>query len=69
MIDRVRLARRIAAVRDAADRIREVLPERSEALTADRTTREIVVLNLLRVVQGVSTPSPTAPTSKVHDGK
>ncbi len=51
MIDRAILAGRIAAVRDAVERIREVLPTRPEELAADRTTREIVVLNLFVALQ------------------
>ena len=46
MIDRTILARRVAAVRDAAGRIRKVLPAKPEALIVNRTTREIVTLNL-----------------------
>ena len=51
MIDNTIPARQVAAVRDAADRIREVLPARPEALFADRTTREIVTLNLFVALQ------------------
>ena len=51
MIDHSILARQIAAVRDAADRIREVLPAQPEAFMADRTTREIVILNLFVALQ------------------
>ena len=51
MIDRSILTRQIAAVRDAADRIREVLPAQPEAFMADRTTREIVILNLFVALQ------------------
>ena len=51
MIDRPVLAHRIAAVRDAVARIREVLPTSAEALAADRTVREVVVLNLFVAVQ------------------
>jgi uncharacterized protein YutE (UPF0331/DUF86 family) len=51
MIDRAILAGRIAAVRDAVERIREVLPTRPEELAADRTTREVVVLNLFVALQ------------------
>ena len=51
MIDRSILARQIAAVRDAAERIREVLPAQPEAFMADRTTREIVILNLFVALQ------------------
>ena len=51
MIDRTLLARRVAAVRDAADRIREVLPAQREAFVADRAAREIVTLNLFVALQ------------------
>ena len=47
MVDRGLLADRIAAVRDATARIRAVLPTSVEAFRADRTAREVVVLNLL----------------------
>ena len=51
MIDHTILARQVAAVRDAVDRIRDVLPAQSEALVADRTIREIVTLNLFVALQ------------------
>ena len=51
MIDHSILARRVAAVRDAADRIRQVLPEQREAFVADRSAREIVTLNLFVALQ------------------
>ena len=51
MIDRPVVARGIAAVRDAAARIREVLPDEPAELAADRTIREVVVLNLFVAVQ------------------
>ena len=51
MIDRTILARRVAAVRDAAERIREVLPAQREAFVADRAAREIVTLNLFVALQ------------------
>ena len=51
MIDRPVVARGIAAVHDAAARIREVLPADPEGLAADRTRREVVVLNLFVAVQ------------------
>ena len=51
MIDHVILARRVAAVRDAAERIREVLPAQIEAFVADRSAREIVTLNLFVALQ------------------
>ena len=51
MIDHTILARQIAAVRDAAARIRDVLPAQPQALAADRTTREVVTLNLFVAIQ------------------
>ena len=51
MIDHTVLARQVAAVHDAVGRIREVLPARPEALIADRTTREILTLNLFVALQ------------------
>ena len=51
MVDRALLADRVAAVRDAAARIRAVLPASVEAFRADRTAREVVVLNLLVAIQ------------------
>lgn len=51
MIDHSLLARRVAAVRDAAERIREVLPAQVEAFVADRSAREIVTLNLFVALQ------------------
>jgi uncharacterized protein YutE (UPF0331/DUF86 family) len=51
VVDRALLADRVAAVRDAAARIRAVLPASVEAFRADRTAREVVVLNLLVAIQ------------------
>jgi uncharacterized protein YutE (UPF0331/DUF86 family) len=51
MVDKVILAAKIVAVRDAAARIRAVLPADSGVFASDRTTREIVVLNLFVAVQ------------------
>lgn len=51
MVDRAVLAEKIAAIRDAVARIREVLPSSSEELAADRTRREVVVLNLFVALQ------------------
>lgn len=51
MVDAAVLARKVAAVRDAVDRIREVLPETPAALLADRTAREVVTLNLFLALQ------------------
>jgi uncharacterized protein YutE (UPF0331/DUF86 family) len=41
----------VATVRDAAARIRSVLPSSREAFEADRTAREVVVLNLFVAIQ------------------
>lgn len=51
MVDRAVLAEKIASVRDAVARIREVLPPSSDALLADRTRREVVILNLFIALQ------------------
>lgn len=51
MVDRTVLSNKIAAIRDAVRRIREVLPASREAFAADRTAREIVVLNLFVAIQ------------------
>jgi uncharacterized protein YutE (UPF0331/DUF86 family) len=46
MVDSAVLAKKVAAIRDAVARIREVLPDSVEAFRVDRTAREIVLLNL-----------------------
>lgn len=51
MIDRPVVARGIAAVHDAAARIRETLPAEPDDFAADRTRREVVVLNLFVAMQ------------------
>ena len=51
MIDHTILARQVAAVRDAADRVGEVLPATPVEFFADRTIRETVTLNLFNAVQ------------------
>jgi uncharacterized protein YutE (UPF0331/DUF86 family) len=51
VVDRSVLAEKIAATRDAIARIRAVLPPTAESLAADRTAREIVVLNLFVALQ------------------
>ena len=48
MVDRPLLARKIAAVRDAIERIATVLPVELDIFLSDRTRREVVVLNLFR---------------------
>ncbi len=51
MVDRALLADRIAAIRDATARIRSVLPPTVSAFVHDRTTREVVVLNMFVAIQ------------------
>ncbi|PWU24466.1 MAG: hypothetical protein C5B48_06255 [Candidatus Rokuibacteriota bacterium] len=51
MVDRSVLAKQIATVRDAVARIRTVLPSSVQAFEADRTAREVVVLNLFAAIQ------------------
>jgi len=46
MVDKAVMASKIASVGDAVSRIRAVLPADVEAFVSDRTTREVVVLNL-----------------------
>jgi uncharacterized protein YutE (UPF0331/DUF86 family) len=51
MVDEAVLAKKLAAIRDAVARIRAVLPGTADAFAADRTTREIVILNLFVALQ------------------
>ncbi len=51
MVDNALVAAKIAAVRDAVARIRSVLPADAEVFAADRTAREVVVLNLFVALQ------------------
>jgi uncharacterized protein YutE (UPF0331/DUF86 family) len=51
MVDKALLAAKIAAVRDACARVQSVLPSNAEAFLADRTTREVVVLNVFVALQ------------------
>lgn len=51
MVDRNVLARKTAAIRDAASRINEVLPATVDDFVADRTAREVVMLNLFLGLQ------------------
>ena len=51
MVDKAVLAHKLAAIRDAVARIREVLPNSAEALRSDRTARELVTLNLFLALQ------------------
>jgi uncharacterized protein YutE (UPF0331/DUF86 family) len=51
VVDRALLASKVAAVRDAVARVREVLPPGVDSFQADRTAREIVVLNVFVALQ------------------
>jgi uncharacterized protein YutE (UPF0331/DUF86 family) len=51
VVDKALLASKVAAVRDAVARVREVLPAGADAFAADRTIREVVVLNLFVALQ------------------
>lgn len=51
MVDEAVLAKKLAAIRDAVERIRAVLPASADAFRDDRTAREIVILNLFVALQ------------------
>ena len=51
MVDEAVLAKKLAAIRDAVTRIREVLPDSVQALRENRTAREVVILNLFISLQ------------------
>lgn len=51
MVDSSVLARKTAAIRDAASRIKDVLPATADVFIADRTAREVVMLNLFLGLQ------------------
>jgi uncharacterized protein YutE (UPF0331/DUF86 family) len=51
VVDGAVVAAKVAAIRDAVDRIRDVLPADAARFEADRTTREVVVLNLFVALQ------------------
>ena len=51
MVDRAVLANKTAAIRDAVSRIRDVLPATPDDFVADRTSREVVTLNLFLALQ------------------
>lgn len=53
MVDKALLAARVASVRDAVSRVRSVLPAEADAFLADRTVREVVLLNLFVALQDV----------------
>jgi uncharacterized protein YutE (UPF0331/DUF86 family) len=52
VVDSALVAAKIAAIRDATERVRAVLPEAAHVFVTDRTAREVVTLNLLVAVQG-----------------
>jgi uncharacterized protein YutE (UPF0331/DUF86 family) len=51
VVDRSLAASKIASIRDAVDRIRDVLPPSVSDFERDRTMREIVILNLFVALQ------------------
>ena len=51
MVDKTVQATKIAAIRDAVQRVREVLPATADELHTNRTAREVVILNLFVAVQ------------------
>jgi uncharacterized protein YutE (UPF0331/DUF86 family) len=51
VVDRAILAKKIAAIRDAVSRIRDVLPATPDDFVADRTSREVITLNLFLALQ------------------
>ena len=52
MVDSLLLAKKLAGVRDATQRVREVLPADLAAFDGDRTVREVIALNLFVALQG-----------------
>jgi uncharacterized protein YutE (UPF0331/DUF86 family) len=51
VVDKALVAAKVVAVRDAVARVRAVLPPEVESFQADRTAREVVVLNLFVALQ------------------
>jgi uncharacterized protein YutE (UPF0331/DUF86 family) len=51
VVDKAVLAKRIAGIRDAVARIKLMLPATAEEFAADRTAREVVILNLFVALQ------------------
>jgi uncharacterized protein YutE (UPF0331/DUF86 family) len=51
VVDAAVVANKIAAIRDAVDRVRDTLPSALETFRADRTSREVVVLNVFVALQ------------------
>jgi len=51
VVDKAVLAKRVAGIRDAVARIKLVLPATTQEFAADRTAREVVILNLFVALQ------------------
>jgi uncharacterized protein YutE (UPF0331/DUF86 family) len=51
MVDATVVATKVGAIRDAVVRIRHVLPPEAAAFETDRTSREVVILNLFVALQ------------------
>jgi uncharacterized protein YutE (UPF0331/DUF86 family) len=51
VVDKAVVAAKIASVRDAVQRVRSVLPDDPQAFLADRSLREVVILNLFVALQ------------------
>jgi uncharacterized protein YutE (UPF0331/DUF86 family) len=51
VVDRALYATKVAAIRDAIERVRTMRPDTAVAFLADRTAREVVVLNLFVAIQ------------------
>jgi uncharacterized protein YutE (UPF0331/DUF86 family) len=51
VVDAAVVAAKVGAIRDAVARVRQVLPSEAPAFEADRTAREVVVLNLFVALQ------------------
>ena len=67
MVDNALLAARIAAIRDAVSRIRSVLPPDSASFQADRTAREVVILNLFVALLARRSSSQAGPVAAGAD--
>lgn len=51
MVDALVVANKIAVIRDAVDRVRDILPSGLETFRADRTAREVTLLNVFVALQ------------------
>ena len=51
MVDAAVVANKIAVIRDAVDRVRDILPSGLETFRADRTAREVIILNVFVALQ------------------